>query len=653
MHGSYRIAPLLIAGLLLVLGLWFTLRAPGSAPVAPAGVGSASGPPARAAPDLRAPVPEPEARVAVPELESPGTIAAAEVGVAVPDGLRVRSSSGLALPFVDWRTTGGAWTRVALWDGGRLPVPLPAPCDVRASGHRSAVFEAGSTEIVLEPDALLLLRAPHLRRCVQELEIEDPFLERGRAGSAEDVRRPEVAVWGFLSDSEWAVAVSAEAVLREFGLDGLSVSVFMRDGRRFGVAFHATSGNAGTWNVPCEDLLPASPLAMVVARLPTASRRAVRIQLSGPDIYRDGSKEFLPWGIVWHMPLESWHEIRELSLEQDRIEFPVAPLGMEITAVAQDLESYAYGRTVFVHDGTPRYVELLPPLRVGGRLVDRLEGTPVARAALYWQCRVEGQAVFGWHAQAHDAELGADGSFLLAGPMTAPGASSMPLEPPGKLWLRVEAAGYRVLELERELNGVRELDVGELLLERRVPELVLAAGHGLTPRQIAWMRFEIAGQPGRSWEVRWGRLAADGSLELHFADPETGKERPSEPPPDWSTAQALILYAQDDRIPVRAFERDPDGRYAAVEMRRHEIEFAVEPSASDLIWSIGWEWRGLFAVCTGVTRPAAGETVRVTLHAPADGARLAWVGRERGEHRGPRPSDVVPLADAMPALVLR
>ena len=110
---------------------------------------------------------------------------------------------------------------------------------------------------------------------------------------------------------------------------------------------------------------------------------------------------------------------------------------------------------------------------------------------------------------------------------------------------------------------------------------------------------------------------------------------------------------QDDAIPVRAFERDPGGRYAAVELRRHEFVFQVEPSASARNWSIGWEWNGLFAVCTGFSRPAAGEVLKVAFSAPAEGAQLAWMSREPGSGGERRPTDLVPLGDAQPALSLR
>lgn len=124
-------------------------------------------------------------------------------------------------------------------------------------------------------------------------------------------------------------------------------------------------------------------------------------------------------------------------------------------------------------------------------------------------------------------------------------------------------------------------------------------------------------------------------------------------PPDWSAARALILYAQDESAPVRAFERDAADRWVAVALRRHALEFQVEPSASERTWSIGWEWNGLFAVCVKFTNPAPGDTLQVELHAPVEGARLAWAGRDPGRGGELPPSALVPLADALPALVLR
>jgi hypothetical protein len=655
MDRTHRIATLLIVGLAFVLGLWFGLREPRSVPAEPAGGEAASVPAEEPLEGFRAPIPGPEAPVALAEVEPHGAMdAGVQVDVAGPDGVRVLSSSGLPLPFIDWRSTGGAWTRVPLAEDGRMPVHSPAPCELRAPGHGNAELEPGISHLVLDPDVLFVVRAPDLRRCMHRIDVDDPYLADEQRGTAEDRRRPEIAVWGFVSDSEWVVALSAEGVLRELGQPELRIMARLRDGRRLDAEVRATSGNRGSWDVPCAEGVAASALRVAVERIAGDPRGSVRVQLLGPDLGHDaGWIETYPWGRVWHAPTEFIHQKAELAADQDELEFELVPQGIEITVLAQDLESKAYGRTLIVHDDAPCRVRLIPPLRVTGRLLDLHDGTPLTRAALAWNCRVDGDPVFGWTAEAHDAELASDGSFALTGPMSPPGNPSMPLDPPGDLWLRVEAPGYQPLELERDLDGARDVDVGELQLVRRVPELVLAPGHGLRPEQVDWTDFEIAGQPGRGRNVRWGRLVEDGALELHLLEEEVQPSRPSRTPPDWSTAHALILYVQDDAIPVRAFERDPDGRYAAVELHRHELVFGVEPSASERNWLIGWEWKGLFAVCAGFTRPEAGENLKVVLHAPAQGAQIAWMGRGPNSSGERRPTDLAPLRGTPPAHVLR
>jgi hypothetical protein len=644
MQERLRIAWIGIGALALVAGLWLILRAPQSAPAVSADAGVVRDDPAATPADLRTP-PEPIAARDSVEVAA-DTIPAAQVDGA-SEGLRILSSSGLELPFVDWRGEGGDWRRVTLEDGRPLEA-LDAPCEVRAPGHVASELEVEVFELTLEPDALFTLRAPELRRCTRSIDVDDPFLLPSDHGTSKDHRRPEVAVWGFLSDSEWAVALSPESVLRELRHPELRIEIGMRDARRVDAVVRASSGSRWSWDVPCADTVAGAPLEITIERLADEASGSVRLFV-GTNGTRNVVSEGQTWGTVHRYPVGYFGETREVAAHSDEFEFERVPLGLPTTLVAQDSSTMAYGRTLFVHDGTPQRVTLRPPLRVTGRLLDQRDRAPLERASIVWACRVDGKGAFGWRAEAFDAELASTGSFALAGPMTPPGNSDMPLEPPGSLWVRIEAPGFEALELDRELGDAREIDLGEVLLVPRTPEMVLAPGHGLVPRQVTWNSFEIAGQPGHWWEVRWGRLAEDGALELHFGDEERDRARP---PPDWSTARALILYVQDDDIPVRAFERDPEGRYAAVEMDRHELVFQVEPSASERIWRIGWEWNGLFAVCTGVSRPAPGDAVYVAFSAPLS-AQLAWVGEERGQRGARQPTDLVPLTDAMPVLVLR
>ena len=55
-----------------------------------------------------------------------------------------------------------------------MQAPTP-PCDLRAPGHLAATLAERSAELVLEPDALLVLPARKLRECTRSIDVDDPF----------------------------------------------------------------------------------------------------------------------------------------------------------------------------------------------------------------------------------------------------------------------------------------------------------------------------------------------------------------------------------------------------------------------------------------------------------------------------------------------
>jgi len=633
-------------------GLWFALcAAPRNAVVhvsAPVAVGRGTGEPPR----LRASS-ELEARAPVAEAAAPAIAAEAAAERGTP---RFLSSTGLNLRFVDWRAARGDWQRVELAEGGR-PVQAPkAPCEVRAPGHLAAILAERSAQLVLEPDALLVLSAPELRECTRSIDVDDPFLSDSMLGTPEDNRRREVCTYGFLSESEWAVALSAEAVLRVMNQEELRIVLRWADERRADVLFDAVPGARGRWDVPCDAFVPGAPLNVAIERLPRERRGEVQVFVarldSGPA---DASRQFYDWGEVLYYPADPFDEQRGLDPDRDELDFGFVPTGVPLALVAQDPVSKAYGRLLFEHDGSPRRLTLGQAFRVFGRLLDARDGAPLSRASLVWECRVGGERHWGWFAEAPSCDLSPDGSFELRGPRDPPVRRETPLDPPGSLWLRAESPGFEPLEVERAIGAARELDLGDLRLAPRAPDLVLAPGHSLSAASLEWSELQVAGQPSKDWNVRWGSLGLDGSMGIHIDDGELRDLRArGETGRPWSEPSGLVLYLPGDSSgPVRAFECAPDGRYRAVEQRRFELELQVDPSACDRNWRIGWEWRGLFAVCERVDRPPAGDPLRVSFSAPVEGARLAWVGVEPGARGYFEPTDLVRLGSVLPGLVLR
>lgn len=110
---------------------------------------------------------EPAARRAATPATEPTASGSAEASAA--RALPVRSSAGLALASFEIESDADAWRRVDLVDGAIDRERVRAPARVRAPGHVSSLARPEADEIVLEPDALLLIQGVGLRDCLGEV----------------------------------------------------------------------------------------------------------------------------------------------------------------------------------------------------------------------------------------------------------------------------------------------------------------------------------------------------------------------------------------------------------------------------------------------------------------------------------------------------
>jgi hypothetical protein len=544
------------------------------------------------------------------------------------DTIRIRSSTGLTLRWAEVERPHGTWTLLELRHGQCERSLIEGAVELRAPGHVGVVPQPGMPEIVLDPDALLRIHAEGLRGCVRTLEPRDVVVERDSQG--EPILRPSLRraiAWGWLSDDEWVVAASPDLLLdnaeKEVDLD-----VYWRDGRRGWIYFRASHGARERWEIPCELRVPGLPLRIRVRRPDGLPRGQVSVALHHPtQSPHAGWRVEFPWGFATGWSDDRFYEQGSIEAGSDELTLEFAPTTTLVLA-ARDKTSSAYGRMTFAHDGSPRTLDLRPPFELRGRLVSDATSAVVPRADLTCKLSEDGEKPMWWQLHAQDLQTDADGDFILRGPVDLLLREDLPLEVPSNLLLRVEAPGFEPFEQRFETHHAPLLDCGEIRLIARAGDVVLAPGHGLVPERLKWFSVETSGDPPLSWNVRDARLEPDGALAIFLLrdkkDPRLlhvfdGQARAW---PDPAPEHFLVTVL--DETGPRAFELDDAGRYAAVEMRQHDLVFDCTQVVDRTDWHIGWVWRGLPGRCAQIQAAQTGEIVHIRLQAPAEGADLYW-----------------------------
>lgn len=575
--------------------------------------------------------------------------------------LIVRSSIGLALPFIEWQTRESEWLRIDLEEQRGEFGSMTMPCNVRAPGHLAARVSAGGEEVVLEPDALLVLESTGLRQCTMSIHPSDPFTDpHGTASSMRPELRRAIA-WGWISDDRWALAVSSELAREGAGGRPMEAVLRWRDGRRADVHFAATAHARGSWSVPCDSFVDVAPLDVHVVRDGSDSIGPLEIQIvrvveGGPS----GGTEEHPWGsVVTYAPEIFWQDAIVAGGAEDW-HVDVVPTGALISLAARDQVTSAYGRLVFVHDGTRRTLELRPAFELTGRVVADSTSAPVGVTDLTWSFVEQGKNVWAWSSEARALELAADGGFRLRGPTNLLTNRDSPLIPPSQLLLRIEAPGFESFEQLFDTGGASRFDCGEMRLTSARGELVLAAGHGLSPKSVRWESVQCAGSRDVWWTVRDAVPMSDGRLELFLIRSkrdakllQTGPNREGAAWPIPPPKRLQIHVVLEDRDEPWAFERDAEGSYAPVARAQHDILVECRALPGDgQTWRIGWQWHELWGEFAGGNSLRPGEANRLSFSTPAEDATLYW----STTGRPPRPTDPggsIPLHALAETLVLQ
>lgn len=538
--------------------------------------------------------------------------------------VRVRSSAGLPLAFVEIERA-GKWSRVELTDGGFDAGALGLPLRVRAPGHVARGLEYLEAELVLEPDALLVIEGADLRACLAELTVEDDS-----CGRLEDFReaRTRAVLADWISDTSFGIAVACDRV--EPLPPELLVHLVRSDRMRLYLRLAWKPGLRGRWKMPCEGQQAGTPLEVHVVR-PPGPRGRLTVQIQSPA--QDGlsfAGHSDEWGQVGGFSLDLWEE-RTIAAEEDVVRFPFALPGRKHFAAALDADTHAYGRIEFVHDGKAQVLPLREGLEFRGRVVEAGNHEPLRNVYL----RFQGVEEQGWTIEAQQLKLGEGGSFVLRGPKSISAWRVDALDPPRSFALSAEAPGYDALVLLVERTGTTVLDVGDVALRRHQNPVVLAPGHGIAAGELDGLYIAFADKSEEAWCTLPGVALEDGRLEIEFwtsnrADrPErlvmrdnlVGGDEVSVPF-ERTLGTILFVHVTDD---VRTFRLESDGLYHRVGETKLKLTLYTEQLApGDKSWHVGWSWNGGWSSAGMLASNIPGQEREVELTVPEGAQQLWW-----------------------------
>jgi hypothetical protein len=552
---------------------------------------------------------------------------------------------GLALAFVEIEFDSQRWQRRELVDGVCAIDPSVLPCRVRAPGHVTVTALKIEDEVVLEADALFVLEGDDLRRCVLEI---GPFARFTRSinPSAQELR-DKIAnrmAFGFVDDEHWAIAVSGAGLGEEFGYrQTLSIELKDRSHRLIQIEFQATPGARGRWTLTCPTALAVADLDVEVVRPEGEPRGRVDIALA---MYRDrGVLETIveSWGKVILQPGLRVDPSATLAADSDRLHMPAIPTGEQAVLTFLDTVSHASGRLVFVHDGTARRVVLHSGFTLAGRIsVPAAARLPTRMRMVFGALNEDAndsRFLSYFVSDLRDVSIASDGSFQVRGPERVPTFVDYSADAPALLGLEIEALGFDAHRSTWPLGAATRVDCGTIALQPSYAPIVLAPGHGLSASAVEWQSLVTGPGDDQWWNLRFGRLEADGALALVFADEYSARTSTDghaaedraakvahirEGLPDPRQTPALMIYGSDDDE-FLGFTRGPDGRYERAAERDYTIDIDAHPATgSDSKLDLSLQWRGIpkrFRIL-GPDRA----TQRTTLHlrAPREGVTLTW-----------------------------
>jgi hypothetical protein len=559
----------------------------------------------------------------VADVDKPARASESPVAAVASPRLRVRSSAGIPLAFVEIEHE-GSWVRHALVEGALEGLDEKLPTLLRAPGHVARPLDAAQGELVLEPDALLIIEGEQLRSCLEQIAIEE-----GSCRRLEDWRaaRERAIVCGWISDTSFGLAFACDR------LEPLppepQVELLRADRQRSYLILHPKSGMRERWQLPCDGIRAGSALEILVQR-PHGIRGPVTVQL---DCRAENTARLQMRTYAWGGVVGSASDLSEectIPADEEVARFPFALRGRLHVATALDQNSHAYGGIEFTHDGSSRVLVLNEGFEFRGRIVEAESRRPLRSVHLLY-VGVESRS---WTIEAQDLKLEADGGFVLRGPTRASVWRPDSPDPPKSFALVAQAPGFDDGRFLVERTQANVLDAGEIALVRHKNPVVLAPGHAVSPRDLDGQCLVFADKPEELWRTLTGVALEDGRLEIEFSASGGLKATPlvthgsllsgaeESGPFDRALGTTLLVHVVDD---VRTFRLGSDGLYHRVPEDSLELTLRTEAHPADgNSWKIGWTWDGAWIGVGQLASGVVGNEKQARITVPHGAQQLWW-----------------------------
>jgi hypothetical protein len=563
-----------------------------------------------------------------------------------PTRLRVRSSTGLELLSVELEVEERSWRSRDLDDGSCAIDDVHLPCGVRAGGHLASIARRADEEVVLEPDALLILDGEELRECVPSIAPFGSLLRQNPARAEWEARVASMLTSGFVDANHWAMAASTPRIGEAFTRDDeVSIELQWRD-HRFGyVEFFAHAGTRGQYTLPCDSAEELAPLDVEIEVPKTDPRGAIDVAISRTD-RKDENVVVVkqPWGQVQRNPPASMFIKSHLDLGSTHVHWDGVALHESYLLRAHDVSTGALGCTVFVHDGRARTVSLHAGIVVHGRLVTP-DGSPPLRGSCFWEGFNPTQKDVTGSNFSPDLKTAPNGEFELRGYENLPWNDAGCREFPAQIELSLQMIGFDEIARTFPVDGAGHCECGEIVLVPRKPTFVLAAGHRIAGDSLSYLNVHVSSHP--TWflsNVRGSRLP-DGSFALYPEIDSNDKStlafagsagEGTESIPASALADAVIeaLLVAPLNSGGLAFRRLADGRYERVHERSYtvDVDCRAMPTQRES-WTLGWSWSGMAQYVSSLSKGVVGERRKLEFSAPESGVSFWW--SSTGEPLGP------------------
>lgn len=547
-------------------------------------------------------------RAPIDELASPSTTSSrrAETSPTVT----FVSSAGLPIERVLLQETDEAgklqseWRRLYTADGVLEPEALSRAVRVCAPGHRARPYDPAAATIVLDPDAMLIVRAPGLRGCVE-----------ARSDYPDDATSV-----GFLDDDRIGCAVARHLMSEDERAEGCGFILEWKALQTTRLMFRPAGEGAVEWATACPPEPETAALVLRVAGPEGTRIGTLQVGVQCPERLApqagSGTRSF-DWGTetTW---VDWWGASRRSVNRDGEIRFEGAPKGERIRVVAQDRRSRAYIATTVQNDGTVHELELLPPLVLRGSVASA-DGSPLPQTLeIDWHQHFEAGGPAVWTTRSNSLRPGPDGGFMLTGPQHIDDTAAAARDIPRVAEIEVKAGGFLPSKQVVMVTGWELVESQAWTLEPLEPDfhvlapdepfllaegsrLLIPDAHSTPVRRVA-----------RAWTQADGRYAVVLAPAFgRHGDPELMNARMSA-----VQHMAVTLGSKGlcgfTRVDERVFRQEP--------LAHHKLELEVEAESGPVYAAL--EWNGIRGDQTKLR--SSGGKLLVSCRAPSERLRLRW-----------------------------